>query len=43
MYGTSNSQAVASIAAGQHQHDLRSGMARVTMSPGGSWHGWARA
>jgi hypothetical protein len=46
MRGASNSQCLGdSVQASlsQGKDELAGGMARMTMSPGGSWRGWARA
>jgi hypothetical protein len=45
MYGTANSQSIGNIAqsVSQGKSDLAGGIARVGMSPGGSYRGWARA
>jgi hypothetical protein len=48
MYGTSNSQNVGSHggslkSTAGHQYNLLGGLARLGMSPAGSWQGWSCA
>jgi hypothetical protein len=45
MYGASNSQSIGNIAQSisQGKNELAGGIARLAMSPGGSYRSWARA